>query len=296
MQRRVVVTGANKGIGLAIAEAILAAGDDTFVFVGSRSAERGRAAVDRLAGAQPAWRDRLRVLELDVSSDDSVRRAAEELRSLLGDDAHPLSGVVNNAGVGGKAGDLRAVLEVNTLGIRRVCEALLPLVSPTSGRVVNITSASGPNFVSRCSPDRQRFFVDPSLEWPQLAGFIDECLRIAEGGGDFAGAGLDDGDPYGLSKACSNTLTMILAREHPQLRINACTPGFIETDMTRPSAEAKGVAPAELGMKPPAEGTRAPLFLLFGEPEGSGRYYGSDARRSPLDRYRAPGTPAYTGD
>ena len=37
-------------------------------------------------------------------------------------------------------------------------------------------------------------------------------------------------------------------------------------------------------------------FLLFEQLEGNGRYYGSDGRRSPLDRYRAPGTPAYAGD
>ena len=38
----------------------------------------------------------------------------------------------------------------------------------------------------------------------------------------------------------------------------------------------------------------APLFLLFGSSQGSGHYYGSDARRSPLDRYRAPGSPEYS--
>jgi hypothetical protein len=51
-----------------------------------------------------------------------------------------------------------------------------------------------------------------------------------------------------------------------------------------------------MGMKPPSAGTRSPMFLLFGELDGNGRYYGSDALRSPLDRYRDPGTPAYTGD
>ena len=49
-------------------------------------------------------------------------------------------------------------------------------------------------------------------------------------------------------------------------------------------------------MKSPADGARSALFLLFGEPEGNGRYYGSDAVRSPLDRYRAPGDPPHTGD
>jgi carbonyl reductase 1 len=45
----------------------------------------------------------------------------------------------------------------------------------------------------------------------------------------------------------------------------------------------------------------APLYLLFGEdlphPEvNKGRYYGSDAVRSPIDVYRGPGDPPYVGD
>ena len=48
-------------------------------------------------------------------------------------------------------------------------------------------------------------------------------------------------------------------------------------------------------MKLPADGARCPLHLLFGELTGTGRYYGSDAQRSPLDRYRTPGSAPYTG-
>jgi hypothetical protein len=66
--------------------------------------------------------------------------------------------------------------------------------------------------------------------------------------------------------------------------------------MTRHYVESQGKAPEELGMKPPAAGARAPMHLLFGELEGNGHYYGSDARRSPLDRYRSPGSPPYVGD
>jgi NAD(P)-dependent dehydrogenase (short-subunit alcohol dehydrogenase family) len=123
---------------------------------------------------------------------------------------------------------------------------------------------------------------------------MNECVAT-KGEEAFAAKGLGDGDPYGLSKACANTYTLIAAREHPGLHINACTPGFIETDLTRPYADAKGLAPADMGMKPPAEGTRSTMHLLFGELEGNGRYYGSDAVRSPMDRYRAPGDPPYTG-
>lgn len=280
--RRILVTGANKGIGLAIVEAILARENDTFVYLGSRDPERGRAAAEGLVRAHPEWKTRLEVVAIDVTNDESVAEAARRVAASAG--AEKLYGIVNNAGVGHHGRDLAAVLETNTFGVRRVCEAFLPLLAPDGGRVVNVTSASGPTYVSKCSPELQRFFLDDQMTWPRLKAFLDE--RIAQG---------NETDAYGLSKAAANTYTRILAREHPDLRVNACTPGFIETDMTRHYAEEQGKPPAELGMKPPSEGAKAPLHLLFGALEGNGRYYGSDAKRSPLDRYRSPGSPEYTG-
>ena len=46
---------------------------------------------------------------------------------------------------------------------------------------------------------------------------------------------------------------------------------------------------------PPEKGTVAPIFCLLEPSLGSGKYYGSDAVRSPLDRYRGPGDPPYEG-
>jgi len=285
--RRILVTGGNKGIGLAIARAILDEHEDTFVFLGSRDAERGRAAVETLTTAHPAWGERVAPVGLDVSDDTSVAAAARTIEG-------PLYAVVNNAGIGHGA-PLRAILEVNTRGVRRVCEAFLAKIEPTRGRIVNVTSAAGPSFVATCSAEMQRFFVDASVTWPRLAAFIDACLSMEGDPAAFAARGLGDGAAYGLSKALANTYTMILAREHPNLHVNACTPGFIETDMTRRYALDQGKSPEAVGMKPPAAGARAPMFLLFGALEGNGRYYGSDAKRSPLDRYRSPGSPPYDG-
>jgi NAD(P)-dependent dehydrogenase (short-subunit alcohol dehydrogenase family) len=290
--RRILVTGANKGIGLAIVEAILAEHDNTFVYLGARDPGRGRTAVMGLVEQHAAWKERLEVIAMNVADDASVAEAARRVAGSL--HGEKLYAVVNNAGIGSGGGGLAAVLGTNTLGVRRVCEAFMPLIAP-DGRIVNVTSAAGPSFVATCSRDRRRFLLDARLTWPQLQAFIDECLEMSGDSAAFAAKGLGDGSPYGLSKALANTYTMILAREHPGLQVNACTPGFIMTDMTRHFAESAGKSPAELGMKSPREGAKAPMQLLFGALEGNGRYYGSDGKRSPLDRYRAPGSAEYTG-
>ena len=294
--KRVVVTGANKGIGLATVRAILRDEEDSFVFLGSRSEERGRSAREGLLDENPQWEERVEVLQLDVADDESVARAAREVSKRFEGEETPLYGVVNNAGIGLGSEGMKRVLEVNTRGPRRVCEAFLPLIDPQRGRIVNISSASGPNFVASCDEERRELLTNPEVTWEEIDALMREALEIDARGGSFQAAGLRSGAAYGLSKACLNAYTIALAREHPNLTINACTPGFIETDLTRPYAERQGVSPEDLGMKPPEKGTRAPLFLLFGDPGSNGWYFGSDAERSPLDRYRSPGDPPYRGE
>ena len=75
-KRRVLITGANKGIGLAIVTAVLEAGNDTFVVLGARSKERGQAARDQLVADDPARAERIDVVQLDVADDASVTAAA----------------------------------------------------------------------------------------------------------------------------------------------------------------------------------------------------------------------------
>ncbi len=292
--KRVLITGANKGIGLATARAILETRQDAQVLLAARDTGRGEAAIASLCEENADWASRLAFLQLDVADDGSVATARDAVIERYGHDPAPLYGIVNNAGIGLGTHDTEAVINVNTLGTRRVCDAFIPLLEP-AGRVVNVSSASGPNFVSQCAPRWQAFFQDRAVEWPAIAALIEDVLAKDGDSGALRTLGLGDFSAYGFSKACVSLYTMLLAREHPDRVINACTPGYIETDMTRPMAEARGAAPAELGMKPPAAGTVPILCLLFGSPRGSGDYYGSDAKRSPLDRYRAPGSPEYSG-
>ena len=293
-RRRIVVTGANKGIGFALVGRLLAEHPDTFVFLGSRSEARGTAARQALVDTDDDWADRVEVLPLDVADESSVTDAARRVAERFPQEPQPLYGLVNNAGIGRHGHTLQQVLSVNARGPRRVCDAFAPLLQK-GGRIVIVTSASGPNYVKECSEAKQRFFTRADLTWNELDALMKQCAEL-EGDEAFAARGLGSADAYGLSKACANAYMQIAAREHPALAVNACTPGFIETDMTKPYAQSAGKSAADMGMKTPHEGASAPLHLLLGELEGNGWYYGSDAERSPLDRYRSPGSPAYQGD
>ncbi|MBM75481.1 MAG: SDR family oxidoreductase [Proteobacteria bacterium] len=285
----ILITGANKGIGLASVEKVLNTHSDTHIFLGSRDKDRGFAAKRDLMNKNTDIQDRVSVLQLDVTNTESIKNAFSEVEHKIKDNT--LYGIVNNAGVA--RGSLKHILDVNVSGIHRICAAFIPLLSRPDGRVVNVTSAAGPSYVATCSQANQDLLTKNDISWTEVKAFMGLCLNVQGGANDFKSQGLGSGSHYGISKACANALTLHLAHQNPNLKINACTPGFIETDMTRPMAVYNNKTPQEMGMKPPSEGTISIMHLLFGDPPGNGRYYGSDALRSPLDRYRSPGDPPY---
>jgi NAD(P)-dependent dehydrogenase (short-subunit alcohol dehydrogenase family) len=291
--KKILVTGGNKGIGLAIVEKILKTNDQTFVYLGSRNTDRGEEAKNSILKKNSSYKERIEVLTLDVSSEDSVLKAGQRVEEKILSDGKKLYGIVNNAGVMLPESQLEDVLQVNVHGIYRISNRFLPLLDEKKGRIVNITSAAGPSFVLTCNIKYKEFLTSSDISWDALKVFMDECIRLRKKDGDFEKEGLGEGPSYGLSKAIANTLTLNLAKIYPTFKINACTPGFIKTDMTRPMAKAWGKTPEEAGMKEPSFGTLAPLFLLFEDSVRSGDYYGSDALRSPIDHYRSPGTPAF---
>lgn len=272
--RRVLVTGANKGIGLATAEKLLCDFPDCHVLLGARSVARGEVAVSDLLAKHPSAAGRVDLLELDVSSDESVSRAAGQVADAFGTDPAPLWGIINNAGIG-FGHSLSDTLATNSYGPHRVTAAMLPLIEPKGGRIVNIASASGPMFVAGVSGEWLRVFTDPDVTWTEIERTMQEALQ-----------GAFDGEAYGFSKACLNAYTRWLAKQHPNLVINSCTPGWINTDLT------KGMG----ATNPPSKGAPVPVDLVMGQAKGPGFYFGSDGVRSPLDRYRGPGDPPYLGD
>jgi NAD(P)-dependent dehydrogenase (short-subunit alcohol dehydrogenase family) len=128
----VLVTGAARGIGNAIAVRLAAEGWD--VIAGVRTAEDA-AAVSALP--------RVRAVLLDVADAEQVAALADSLPARL-------DAVVNNAGivVSGPLeslapSELRRQLDVNVVGQVAVTQAVLPRLRESRGRIVFISSVNG---------------------------------------------------------------------------------------------------------------------------------------------------------
>jgi 3-oxoacyl-[acyl-carrier protein] reductase len=139
-----VVTGSTKGIGRAIAEALVREG--VSVCVSARDVDEIKRAVDELGDAGDA---RVTGAVCDVRDYESVRALfAHAVAELGGVDV-----LVNNAGIG-KFGrvdgmsteDFRAVLETNLFGVFHCCREAIPLMKARGGGyVINISSLAGAN-------------------------------------------------------------------------------------------------------------------------------------------------------
>ena len=139
MEKRVaLITGANRGIGRAAAEALLVRGYEVI------AAGRDRAALELVAGEIGAY-----PLVLDVTREADVAAAFEHVVTRFG----RLDALINNAGVlldRDEAGlevppdKVRATYEVNVLGALRMSQAFAPLmVRQRYGRIVNVSSIMG---------------------------------------------------------------------------------------------------------------------------------------------------------
>lgn len=186
-----LITGANKGLGKATAQRLIAAGHT--VYVGAREEGAGRAAADELGA---------RFVRLDVTDDESVAAALKIIEAQGGLDV-----LVNNAGIArregmGEALDGSSVLEVfdtNAVGIIRVTEAALPLLRKSANPVVvNVSSALG-SFWATHEPSR------PAFAFPSIV--------------------------YGSSKAAVSMITVQYAKAVPEVKFNAVEPGITATSL-----------------------------------------------------------------
>ncbi len=140
-----VVTGGSRGIGLAIARALV--GRNAAVAITGTNAERLEAAAGELRGGAPSAR---------VSAVRADVRNAGEVEKLFADVAAGFGGVdilINNAGVGifrsvaeTTVDDWHRIIDTNLSGVFYCCHAALPLMKQRGGGwIINISSLASKN-------------------------------------------------------------------------------------------------------------------------------------------------------
>jgi len=244
-----LVTGGNAGIGFETCRGLLEAGHH--VIVGTRSAEKGSAAVDSLLAGAPAGSS-AEVLVLDLSSLDSVRSAAESFLATQ----RPLNVCVLNAGIMAlpwrrTADGFEQQWQVNVLGHFLLCRLLLPAVEAAedpSGRIVHVASGA-----HRLHPE--------SVDYALLAGEHENAEPY------------DQWRAYGRSKLAnillSNELARRLVAAGSRVTSNALHPGNVNTGLWSKAGRSN-----ESGLSP-AEGAETSVHLaLSNDVEGqTGGYY-----------------------
>ena len=135
VSKAVLITGCSSGIGRATAKRLSEVG--WRVYATARNVEK----------IAPLEESGCRRLALDVTDEDSMRRAVEEVER----EERTVGGLVNNAGYSQSGAvetvpmeKVRAQFETNVFGLVRMCQLVLPGMRRQGyGRIVNVSSMGG---------------------------------------------------------------------------------------------------------------------------------------------------------
>ena len=219
--QHILVTGGNSGIGLALCKRLVTE-RGCYVYLGSRSAERGAAALKTITDAFPDTASKLEMVQLDVTDDKSVAAAAQALKAK----GVTLYALVNNAGMGlahGDCGGAEAIVNTNYLGPKRVTEAMVDLIDPKVGRIVHVSSGVASGFLKKQDPASKALYSKPDLTQEELDAKVQA---------DLAAGNTGFGSGYALSKCALSALALVQAQQYKNLKVVSLSPGFIDTKMT----------------------------------------------------------------
>ncbi|WP_246642861.1 SDR family NAD(P)-dependent oxidoreductase [Rhizobium laguerreae] len=232
-KKQALVTGANKGIGFAIAKGLAEQG--MTVWMGARDAERGEKAVAQLRSDDLD----VRLLVIDVADDTNVQEAATRLAGEV-DALHVL---VNNAGILVDVATppsqvtmeaIKSTFEVNLFGPIRVTQAFVPLLKAAGeARIVMMGSGVG----------SLTLITDPTSLYSSV-NLLD----------------------YTASKVALNAVTVSFAKELAPfgIKVNVVEPGHVRTDLNKNTGFVSPEEGALTAIKMAMIGNDGPTGGFFG--------------------------------
>ncbi|KAK7903545.1 hypothetical protein LTR67_001565 [Exophiala xenobiotica] len=197
----VLITGANQGLGFECVKKLAAEQPDYHILLCSRNVDRGRQAAEKVVNL--ARGTTVEPLELDVTNDESIAKAAAYVRGKFGH----LDVLFNNAGISDYPGvglreAMNKVIETNAVSAACVTEAFLPLLKKATNTPRLLFMSSGLGSIAMTLDPKSPFY-----------GYIVK--------------------PYNTSKAAMNMLGAMYAVELGKdgIKVNMIDPGFRATNL-----------------------------------------------------------------
>lgn len=234
--KTVLITGANRSIGLEITKQLSKQG--LFIYLGTRDLAKGEDVVKEL---NKNGFENIKAVAIDVTKPESIFEAQKIVENEHG----KLDILINNAGISGalpqpasntSIQDIQEVFDTNFFGVINVTQAFLELLKKSdSPRISNITSGLG----------SLTLHSDPSWKYY-----------------DFKATS------YVTSKAALNAYTIVLAHELKDLpfKVNVIDPGYTATDFNHHSGPGTVESAANFIIK----------HTLTYENGPSGRFFSND--------------------
>ncbi len=203
MERKIfIVTGASGCIGAEVVRLLFQRGH--YVIMACRNLEKGKRVADTIVGTSGDGETRVKLMELDLASFDSVRRFV----GALSDARLLIDGLINNAGVlprrfGLTPDGLESAVQINYIAPFLLVQLLLPLFEPNAAIVNVISAAKHPRKLTL-----QFFGINPN---------------------DYSQIGV-----YLRSKTALTVFSSSLAdKMNGKIRVNVADPGIVNTDIIR---------------------------------------------------------------
>lgn len=241
----IVVTGSNRGIGQGIIQ-LLARTQHTSPLTIIATSRGGND-----LGIQASSPNSIQYAKLDIGSSTSITSFFKGTENI--------DVLINNAGINNNnretPGLAAQTIDVNYRGTRDMCTTLLSTSRSKVSRIVNVSSTACQ--LNNYDPSMQdKFHAAKSTDdVDALADAYIESVHAGAAAQKAAGFGSPP-KSYQVSKALINALTVVLARDNPDVVVNCCCPGWVDTDM----GHQVGRPPKTL-----EEGARIPVRLAIGD-------------------------------
>lgn len=240
MSSTILVTGANKGIGYEAVKLLSQRLPQSTILLGSRSVKNGNEAIEKMKSVDQAHDySNIKVVEIDITSESSLKAAVEHVKSTY----KTLDVLLHNSGISNIKGEAvhPEIFNVNIRGAKATIEAFEPILTPDKAKIIVVSSEVGPWYMkslqdSDAEVTRQKLDNISNVTWEKIEGWMKDWEAHARGeGSKEKWTPLDKGlvaGNYCASKGLLNPWVRKYAADHASaVAVAIVCPGYCATEL-----------------------------------------------------------------